>query len=80
MDARKTKLGPDDLDAVFASARRVHVAKGKSVETFEVRGHLPPEVRERVLGRSGTLRAPTARRGTTFVVGHSDAAWDAFLT
>lgn len=54
------------------------VAKGKKTVTFDMKKD-PPEPEEleaHVLGRSGTLRAPTLRMGKTFLVGYGDATWD----
>ncbi len=78
MDARETRFGPDELAAVFADAKRVVAARGKKVVEFDLTDGIadPEELAKRVLGPSGNLRAPVARRGKTFVVGYSDAAWD----
>ena len=77
VDARKQKLGADDLPALFEGATRVVVARGKSFESFEPRKEEElEELLARALGRSGNLRAPAARFGKRWLVGYSDAAWD----
>ena len=38
------------------------------------------ELSKLILGRSGTLRAPTLRRGKTLLVGFNQAAYDEVLS
>ncbi len=81
MNASRQKYGPKDLDALFADASRVVVAKGKQVLTFDLKKDPPPaaELAKAVLGPSGNLRAPTIRTGKTWLVGfHADAFGDRF--
>lgn len=48
----------------------MHVAKGKKIVSFEMADKpSDDELLKLMLGRSGTLRAPTLRRGTTVLVG-----------
>ena len=74
-DARKEKLEADAVWELLESAEQVVVAKGKSVETFQ-----PDEVNQEsiikaVLGRSGSLRAPTIRIGEVFYVGFNETLY-----
>lgn len=77
MDARKRKIGPGDLEALFDGATEVVLARGKSFDRYD-----PSDaddwavIAEKALGRSGNLRAPAARSGKRWLVGWSDAAWD----
>jgi len=67
------KLGRGDAEALAANARRVIVAKGKKVDTFEVVGGNPPaEAVDAMLGPTGNLRAPTLRAGKTLIVGFDE--------
>lgn len=79
MNAKHTRYGPESLPALFAGARRIVVAKGKQAETVPLADADWEALGPRLLGRSGNLRAPTARIGDTFVVGWSDAAWEEAL-
>ena len=57
------------------------VAQGKKVRTFNMKSDAPDdaELLKLMLGRSGSLRAPTLRRGTTLLVGfNADAYKDAY--
>lgn len=76
MKANQQRFGEGDLKKVFAGARKVVVAKGKKVLTFDPQETSlgSAEFVKAVLGPSGNLRAPTAKTGTTFLVGfHADA-------
>ena len=54
----------------------LYVAKGKKVMHFDLTSDPPAddEILSLILGRSGTLRAPAIRKGTSFVVGYN-ATW-----
>ena len=81
MQANKQRFGKGDLKQVFAGAKKVVVAKGKKVLTFDPK-ETPfgsDEFAKAVLGPSGNLRAPTAKTGSTFLVGfHADAYGERF--
>lgn len=57
------------------------VARGKKVLTFKMKTEAPEddELLKVMLGRSGTLRAPTLKRGKTLLVGFSDDAYSETL-
>ncbi len=57
------------------SAESIVVAKGKSVETFQPNEDVREAVLKAVLGRSGSLRAPTVRTGNVFYVGYNNALY-----
>ena len=65
------------MDALFADAAKVVVAKGKKVVTFEPKkaGHDAAELLKCVIGPSGNLRAPTVRVGKTWYVGFNDESF-----
>ena len=66
------KLGREDAENLAAKASTVIVAKGKKVDTFEVRGKPPTEAVDAMLGPTGNLRAPTLRVGRTLLVGFNE--------
>ncbi len=82
VDARKTKLGADDLPALFADAESVTVGQGKKSATFaRSAGALDMDALvAKALGRSGNLRAPAMRVGRHWLVGYCEPAWDAFFS
>lgn len=57
------------------------VARGKKVLTFKMKSDAPEdeELLKLMLGRSGTLRAPTLRRGKTLLVGFNTDAYSETL-
>jgi arsenate reductase-like glutaredoxin family protein len=56
------------------AASKVIVARGKKRLELDMKRDPPTDEQllEVMLGRSGTLRAPTLRRGTTLLVGYND--------
>lgn len=74
-DARKERIEADAAWELMCSADSIVVAKGKKVET-----HVPTEAEREailkvVLGRSGSLRAPTVRVDKVFYVGYNEALY-----
>ncbi len=78
-DARKEKLEADAVWDLMVNADRIVVAKGKSVETFVPNDDDRESILKAVLGRSGSLRAPTVKTGNTFFVGYNDALYSDVL-
>jgi hypothetical protein len=81
VDARKLRVGRDGLKSVFAGAQRIVVCKGKRVTEFDMR-KAPPgldELAAVALGPTGNLRAPTARIGSTYIVGFGADTWREIL-
>lgn len=74
-DARKERIEADAAWELMCTADNIVVAKGKKVET-----HVPTEddrevILKVILGRSGSLRAPTVQVGNVFYVGYNDALY-----
>ena len=59
----------------MGSAERIVVAKGKRVETFVPTEDARESILKMVMGRSGSLRAPTVRSGEVFFVGFNSALY-----
>ena len=78
MDARKQKIGLDDLEQLFDGASKLIVARGKNRQEFSLKDGLPDEdvLVKHVLGRSGNLKAPSVRVGKTWLAGWGAPAWD----
>lgn len=68
------------MDAVavwdlMGSAERIVVAKGRRVETFVPSEDAQELILKAVMGRSGSLRAPTIQSGDVFLVGFNETLY-----
>ena len=75
-DARKEKMESETVWELMGSAERIVVAKGKRVETFVPTEDAQESILKAVMGRSGSLRAPTVRTGDVFFVGYNAALYE----
>ena len=75
-DARKEKMDAEAVWALMGSAKQVVVAKGQRVETFVPSEDTQEPILKAVLGRSGSLRAPTVQSGDVFFVGYNVALYE----
>jgi len=66
---------------VLDGVEDLHVAKGRKSVHVDLRDGRPPddELLGLLLGRSGKLRAPTLRFGTTMIVGYNQGLFDTLL-
>ena len=71
--ASRDKVDADEALALLEGVTDLWVAKGRKVVRMDLAGDRPAdeEILSLILGRSGTLRAPALRRGSTFVVGYN---------
>jgi hypothetical protein len=71
VDATKVRYGADAALALLDGIDTFIAAKGVKVETFDLKSARPDDATllARLMGPTGNLRAPTARVGTTLVVG-----------
>ena len=76
-DARKERMDAAAVWDLMENAERILVAKGKRVETFSPTQDTREAILNVVLGRSGSLRAPTLQRGDVFLVGFNDTLYGA---
>ena len=77
VDAAKVRHGRAAALALARAADVIHVARGTNVVTFDMTKDPPDDdtLARHLLGPSGNLRAPTARRGRTLFVGFNPAAY-----
>ena len=61
---------------LMGNAARIVVAKGKRIETFVPTEETQASILKAVMGRSGSLRAPTVRSGDVFFVGFNAALYE----
>ena len=71
--ATKDAIEGRDALAVLDGVEQLYVAKGKKIDHLDLTGGRPSDddLLGLLLGRSGKLRAPTLRKGTTLVVGYN---------
>ena len=75
-DARKERMDAEAVWTLMGSAKQVVVAKGRRVETFVPSEDTQELILKAVLGRSGSLRAPTVQSGDVFFVGYNVALYE----
>ena len=75
-DARKEKMDAAAVWDLMGSAKEIVVAKGKRVETFVPSDDTQEPILKAVLGRSGSLRAPTVQSGDVFLVGYNVSLYE----
>jgi hypothetical protein len=81
VDARKVKIGPDEAITLLDKVDTIHAARGKGVVTFHLKSNRPDdaELLEHLIGRTGSLRAPAAMVGRTFIVGFNSEVYSKVL-
>ena len=74
VNATKHRMGSQDALSLARQSNRVIVAKGKAVLSFDMKKNPPDDetLLKHLLGPTGNLRAPTARRGKTLFVGFNE--------
>lgn len=77
MNATKVRIGPADALKLLDGVTRFVAAKGKKVVTFDLAADRPGDdvLLSHLIGPTGNLRAPTARVGSTLVVGFNEEAY-----
>lgn len=82
MNATKVRYDADGVAEVLQGIDEIYSMKGKRVVHLQITKDKTPkaEVLAAILGPSGTLRAPTFRRGRTLIVGFDEATYTSILT
>jgi arsenate reductase-like glutaredoxin family protein len=77
VDATKTRMDRDAALQLLDGVNKLVAAKGKKIEVFDLTTDRPDDeaLLARLMGPTGNLRAPTARVGTTLVVGFNEEAY-----
>ena len=75
-DARKERMDAAAVWDLMGDAEQIVVAKGKRVETFVPSDDTQAPILKAVLGRSGSLRAPTVQSGDVFFVGYNATLYE----
>ncbi|MDE0469344.1 MAG: ArsC family (seleno)protein [Candidatus Poribacteria bacterium] len=74
-DARKEAMDVAAVWDLMGSAERIVVAKGRRIETFVPTEDARESILKAVIGRSGSLRAPTVQSGDVFLVGFNETLY-----
>ena len=81
VDARKERYDVDQAAALMAGCDRVLVARGKSWQAYDPSDAAQAdEMRKKMMGPHGTLRAPALRFGKVFAVGFHEEMYEAART
>ena len=81
VDATKNRFDAADALKLLDGMTKLVAMKGKRVEVFDLKKSRPgdAELLARLMGPTGNLRAPTARVGTTLMVGFNEEAYEEYL-
>ncbi len=74
-DARKEKMDAAAVWDLMGSAKQIIVAKGRRIENFVPTEDTRESILKVVMGRSGSLRAPTVQSGDVFLVGFNETLY-----
>lgn len=77
MDARKAPLKEKEALRLLGEVDELYAAKGKRVVHVDLKGEKPGKAAllGLVLGPTGSLRAPTLRKGRTLLVGFDEETY-----
>jgi len=71
-NANKEKLAQEEVERLLVQVKKVKVAKGKKILTFDNLRNEHKQILGSILGRSGTLRSPTLQIGDQLIVGYNE--------
>jgi len=71
-NANKEKLDQKEVERLLVQVKKVKVAKGKKILTFDNLRNEHKQILDSILGRSGTLRSPTLQIGDQLIVGYNE--------
>ncbi len=77
MDAKKTKMGPEDALELARKADQIYASKGAKIVHIDMRKEKPDDDRiiSLMIGPSGNLRAPTLQVGKTLLIGFNEESY-----
>jgi arsenate reductase-like glutaredoxin family protein len=81
VDATKTRYDDRAALALLKGVQRLVAAKGKKVEVFDLKKDRPSDevLLAHLMGPTGNLRAPTARIGSTLLVGFNEETYQEYV-
>lgn len=77
IDATRRRIGREQALLLLQGMKTLIVAKGKKLVTLDLVKDRPDDATliTHLLGPTGNLRAPTAKIGTTVIVGYNEEAY-----
>lgn len=78
-DARKEAMTGEEAWPLLAGVKEIVVAQGKKCLQLDPHHNSKEEILTQVLGRAGTLRAPTLLINDRLLVGYSEALYAHYL-
>ena len=80
-EAAKIKYGPEKALELLKGMTKLVAIKGKKVVNFDLKNDRPDDalLLAHLIGPTGNLRAPTARVGTTLIVGFNEETYAELL-
>ena len=81
VDARKNRIGPDDVIRLTQEVSDIIAAKGKKVVRYNLAKDKPSraDLLAIMIGPSGNLRAPALRKGKKLLIGFDTDAYTEIL-
>ena len=76
INAAKEVISGEQVWDVIKKGSSIVVASGNKIVTFDPAVDNKQEIIEKILGRSGNLRAPTLRIGNIFYVGYNEKLYE----
>ncbi len=75
-DAGKETIGGADVWSVLSAADTVYVASGRKTLKYVPDSSTREELTAKATGRTGNLRAPALRKGTSLYIGFNQEMYD----
>lgn len=79
VNARQEPLEAQKTWALLVDSKKILIASGNKIREYTPQPDKKDEILKIVLGRSGTLRAPTLKVGSTFYIGYNNEMYDQLI-
>lgn len=79
VEARQVAIGPEEAWRLLSQASAIRVGRGEKETLLVPATSSREEVLAQVLGRSNTLRAPTLKFGSEYLVGYGEEMYRRFF-
>lgn len=76
VNARKERVMAEETWELLTNGNKLLIASGSKTREYSPEPAQKEEILKIVLGRSGTLRAPTLKIGKTFYIGYNKEMYD----
>jgi len=81
VDAKKTRIGPDEAVSMARKFNEIYASKGTKLVHLDLKKEEidDEELKKLIIGPSGNLRAPTLQVGKTLLVGFNEESYSKVL-